>query len=76
ILVIINFTPIDRNAYRIGVPYTGKYKLLMNSSDENYSISGKTIQKEYAAQDIPWDGMKASLCVDLKGLTALYIKKV
>ncbi len=76
ILVIINFTPIDRNAYRIGVPYSGKYKLLMNSSDENYSISGKTIQKEYAAQDIPWDGMKASLCVDLKGLTALYIKKV
>ncbi len=76
IFVIINFTPVDRNGYRFGVPYKGKYKVLMNSSAEKYSVYGKEINMEYVSEDIPWDGMKASICVDLKGLTALYIKKI
>jgi hypothetical protein len=48
----------------------------MNSSTEKYSAYGKEINMEYVSEDIPWDGMKASICVDLKGLTALYIKKI
>ena len=75
IIVLINFTPVDRYGYRIGVPYSGQYKVLLNSSDEKYSMQGKKIEKVICSETIPWDGLNYSICVDLKGLTALYIKK-
>jgi len=75
IIILINFTPVDRYGYRIGVPYSGQYKILLNSSDEKYSMQGKKIEKVICSETIPWDGLNYSICVDLKGLTALYIKK-
>lgn len=75
IIVLINFTPVDRHFYRIGVPKSGSYKVIMNSSDIKYSSEGKNIAKEYQSESITWDGFDQSICVELNGLTALYIKK-
>ncbi len=40
-LVACNFTPIERSGYRIGVPYGGRWKELLNSDAEAYGGSGK-----------------------------------
>ncbi len=75
VLVLINFTPVDRDNYRVGVPYKGRYRILLNSSDEKYSTYERPINQVFDTQDIEHDGFKHSILVDLKGLTALYIKK-
>jgi 1,4-alpha-glucan branching enzyme len=36
LIVIVNFTPIPRHDYRIGVPYPGKYYEVLNSDSEYY----------------------------------------
>ncbi len=39
VVVVINFTPVPRSQYRIGVPAKGEYKTLFNSDAEYYGGS-------------------------------------
>ena len=39
-MVAINFTPVVRRGYRIGVPTPGPYREVMNSDDPKYGGSG------------------------------------
>ena len=39
-IVICNFTPVVRENYCFGVPFSGSYKLVLNSDDKKYSGSG------------------------------------
>ncbi len=36
LLFVLNMTPVEREGYRVGVPASGKYKLLLNSALEEY----------------------------------------
>jgi len=38
-VVILNFTPVPRYHYRVGVPLDGRYRELLNSDSEHYSGS-------------------------------------
>lgn len=40
LIVVCNFTPAVRNHYRIGVPYRGYWKEVLNSDDRRYQGSG------------------------------------
>lgn len=40
LLVVINFTPVERDSYKIGVPLPGKYKEIFNSDSLQYGGSG------------------------------------
>ncbi len=50
VLVIINFTPVAREDYLIGVPTSEKYEEIFNSDDEAYGGSGVVNCGEMAAQ--------------------------
>lgn len=39
IMVVLNFTPVPRNGYRIGVPHAGRYRELLNSDSMYYGGS-------------------------------------
>ena len=39
-VVLVNFTPVPRSNYRIGVPRAGSYREVLNSDRENYGGSG------------------------------------
>lgn len=41
-LFVVNFTPIDRPDYRVGVPKKKKYKLLLSTKMEEYGGTGET----------------------------------
>ena len=61
ILFVINFTPMMREDFRVGVPKPGKYKLLLNSDETQYGGNGTEIAKTSTAEDITWDGQPYSI---------------
>ena len=61
LLFVMNFTPIARDDYRVGVPVKKKYKLLLNSDEEIYGGNGSKREESYTAEEIPWDGQPFSI---------------
>ena len=64
LLFVINFTPVAREDYRVGVPKKKKYTLIMNSKDPKY---GGDFEPEttYTAEKIACDGQKYSIAYPL-----------
>ena len=72
-MVILNFTPVPRYDYRIGVPGVGEYQEVLNSDATLYG--GTDIGNMGAAQtdEIEFHGHRSSLSLSLPplGLTIL-----
>ncbi|MBQ3786209.1 MAG: 1,4-alpha-glucan branching protein GlgB [Lachnospiraceae bacterium] len=74
LLFIINFTPMERNEFRVGVPQNTKYKLLLSSDDKCFGGNGKELPKTYKAEEIPWDNRPWSVNVPLAPYGAVVLK--
>ena len=73
-IIMVNFTPVARNDYTIGVEKYGNYKLVLNSDETQYGGWGNEIRTQYKAKVQEADGMPYAIDVDLPGLTVLYIE--
>ncbi len=73
VLVVLNFTPVVREEYRVGVPAPGRYGVLLNSDAEIYGGSGVGPQ-EVEAEAIPWHGLPCSIRLTLPPLGALILQ--
>ncbi|MCI5596636.1 MAG: 1,4-alpha-glucan branching protein GlgB [Lachnospiraceae bacterium] len=72
LLFICNFVPVAREGFRVGVPNTGKYKLILNSDEEQFGGNGIGRTKEsQMAKKIEWDGKEQSIEMDLPPLGML-----
>jgi 1,4-alpha-glucan branching enzyme len=67
---VLNFTPVAREDYRVGVPAPGSYKLLLNSDDPKYGGSAAVTKKSYRAQKGECDGQPYSIAYPLPGFGA------
>ena len=56
LLFVCNFTPMEREDYRVGVPRRKQYKLILNSDDEQYGGKGEERPKVYKAVKKECDG--------------------
>lgn len=56
LLFVINFTPMEREDYRVGVPRKKQYKLILNSDDVKYGGNGEKRQNIYHAVKKECDG--------------------
>ena len=65
LLFVMNFTPINREDYRVGVPELKKYKLLLDSNEEKFGGNGMVREVTYNAEPIPWDGQPYSVAYPL-----------
>ena len=74
IVAVCNFTPVERNNYRIGVPRAGSYKVLLNTDSEEFGGSGKGTVGSVRSQKQPMHGFDNSISLDLAGLSVLYLK--
>ena len=64
LLFVINYTPMARPDYRVGVPRKKQYKLILNSQDPQYG--GKEARPEiYKAEKKECDGKEFSFAYDL-----------
>lgn len=64
-LFVLNFTPIARDDYRVGVPENKKYRLILNSDEKRFGGSGREQEEYYVADEMEWDGQEFSIAYPL-----------
>ena len=74
VLVVANFTPVPREAYRIGVPFAGAWQEVINSdagiyAGSNYGNGGAVLTDEVASH-----GQTVSLALNLPPLAVLILR--
>jgi len=72
-IVVLNFTPVVRTNYRIGVPSAGHYREVLNSDSRFYGGSDVGNGPDIESQGISWMGQRDSICLTLPPLGALVL---
>lgn len=75
IIVVCNFTNVERCDYRIGIPKKGAYKIVFNSDDVEFGGEGKGNKGKFKTESINMHGFEQSISLDLPPMSAIYIKK-
>ncbi len=66
LLFVLNFTPMERGDYRVGVPKSGKYKLLLEADDKRFGGNSEPSKKKtFTAEKISWDNQDYSIAYPL-----------
>ena len=74
LIVLLNFTPVPRYQYRIGVPAATCYREVLNTDSEYYGGSNCGNAGVIPVQAHPWMGFEQSVEVTLPPLAALYLQ--
>ncbi|MGN0374988.1 MAG: 1,4-alpha-glucan branching protein GlgB, partial [Butyrivibrio sp.] len=61
LVVVSNFTPVERAHYKIGVPHMGKYKEIFNSNDIKYGGDGRVNKRVISSKKDECDGRDDSI---------------
>jgi 1,4-alpha-glucan branching enzyme len=73
-VVVLNLTPVPRDGYRIGVPFGGRYREVLNSDSEFYG--GSNIgngSRDLLAEERPWMDRPYSLALTLPPLAGILL---
>ena len=74
IVVVCHFTPVSRSNYRVGMPFKGKWKEMLNTNAWEYGGTGTGNLGQIVTQDQPYDDMPVSAELTVPGLTTLWFK--
>lgn len=74
IIFVANFTPVVRYGYRIGVPYPGRYREVLNTDSVHYGGSNVGNAGGVMADEIPLHGRPYSVSLTLPPLAMLVLK--
>ncbi len=74
VIIALNFTPIVRENYRIGVPFGGHYEEILNSDSSYYNGSNTGNDDPIVSEPVPWMGRDHSISITLPPLAGLIIK--
>ncbi len=74
-LVALNFTPVPRPAYRLGVPEPGRYRERLNSDSRFYGGSDLGNALPLEAEPVPCMGQAWSVAVTLPPLAGLIVQR-
>jgi 1,4-alpha-glucan branching enzyme len=74
LVVACNFTPVPRTDYRIGVPWAGQWREILNSDAPTYGGSGLGNLGAVTATTVPFHGRPYSLSVTLPPLAIVVFK--
>jgi 1,4-alpha-glucan branching enzyme len=72
-VVALNFTPVPRTGYRIGVPRSGRYREIFNSDSEYYGGGNLGNGGGLASDGTPWMRLPDSLAVTLPPLACIIL---
>ncbi len=73
LIVILNFTPVPRNNYRIGVPESGVYTEIFNS-DAKYYHGSNVGNNPIVSEATAWMNQANSISLNLPPLAAIILK--
>ena len=74
LIFVCNFTPSYYESFRVGVPFYGTYVQAFNTDEMKYGGSGKVIDGEIKAEDIPYHSEPYSVDVSIPPMGTLVIK--
>ncbi len=76
VVIAINFTPVPRYHYRVGVPQCGYWREILNSDLAIYGGSGMRNQGGGCqSEQISWHNQSCSIALTLPPLGVLYLKR-
>jgi 1,4-alpha-glucan branching enzyme len=73
VIVALNFTPVPRPGFRLGVPQRGHYRELFNSDSGYYGGGNLGNGLGAEAQDVPWHGLPHSILINLPPLAGVIL---
>jgi 1,4-alpha-glucan branching enzyme len=73
VVVVLNFTPVPREGYRLGVPHTGNYVERINTDSAHYGGSDLGNGGLVPTENRSWMGLPASVVLTLPPLAALVL---
>ncbi|WP_198262639.1 1,4-alpha-glucan branching protein GlgB [sulfur-oxidizing endosymbiont of Gigantopelta aegis] len=76
VIIVLNFTPVVRENYRIGVPFGGHYEELLNSDSSYYNGTNIGNNNPIVSEAIPWMDKDHSISITLPPLAGLIIKMI
>ncbi|EJL02739.1 MULTISPECIES: 1,4-alpha-glucan branching protein GlgB [Pseudomonas] len=74
VLVVANFTPVPREAYRVGVPFGGRWVELLNSDADTYAGSNYGNSGGASTEEVPSHGQALSMELNLPPLAVLILR--
>jgi 1,4-alpha-glucan branching enzyme len=74
LVVVLNFTPVPRLGYRVGVPHHGHYAELLNSDASVYWGSNTGNAGGFHSEPLSWQGQPCSLNLTLPPLSISVFK--
>ncbi len=74
VLIAINYTPVPRQNYRVGLPFGGTWRELLNSDAKIYWGSGQGNLGEIEASPMPYHKWPKSLTLTLPPLGAVILQ--
>lgn len=74
LIIVLNFTPVPRSAYRLGVPAAHCYRERINSDSRHYGGSDLGNGGVIAVDTKPWMGFDHSIEITLPPLAALVLE--
>jgi 1,4-alpha-glucan branching enzyme len=74
IVAVANFTPVQRDTYRVGVPEMGFYREIMNTDAEKYGGTNVGNLGGVHAEAIPWNNHPYSIQIRMPALGVIYFK--
>ncbi len=73
LVVVLNFTPVVRENYRIGVPIAGTYQVIFNSDSNAYAGSDVT-NPNLLSEPVSWMNLTHSVALTLPPLAGIVLK--
>jgi 1,4-alpha-glucan branching enzyme len=74
VLFVCNFTPVPRHNYRVGAPFAGRYRRLIDTDSDAYWGSNHVTGDELAADHFGWQGQRYSLNLTLPPLSTVILE--
>ncbi|WP_461426595.1 1,4-alpha-glucan branching protein GlgB [Gymnodinialimonas sp.] len=74
VVVMCNFTPVERTAFRIGVPEAGQWDEVLNTDSDAYGGSNIGNLGSVATEGIPCDGHPQSVALTLPPLSTVVLR--
>ena len=73
LVVLLNFTPVLRAGFRVGVPQAGRYEEIFNSDAQRYRGSDQRNAAGLDAEPAPWMGQDWSVTLTLPPLAGIVL---
>jgi 1,4-alpha-glucan branching enzyme len=74
VVVVLNLTPVPRPDYRVGVPSSSAYRVLLDSDAAEFGGGGHAQPARLVPEPIAWHGLSHSIVLRLPPLGALVLE--